>query len=217
VARQKKYYDNVYSSKELIAHWENAPGKQVILDGLRHFLPKSEEGRDLASIVDIGCGTGFLLNEIHQRLEIKKLFGVDFSLEAIRIGRNRYRHIKFLCGDGAMTGICSGSMDYLVSYGSYEHFANPKAGIAEAGRILKGNGIFLMMMPTLGIDRNDRSDEGWYEERKVDGCPIRQMQWNLRRETWESYFEGHLELFDMQLATSFGAIKSGVFFFGYKP
>ncbi len=73
------------------------------------------------------------------------------------------------------------------------------------------------MMPTLGIDRTDREDEGWYEERQVEGSPIRQMQWNLKRDTWESYYEqAELRNYPIEESRIFGALKPGVFFFGQK-
>jgi len=79
------------------------------------------------------------------------------------------------------------------------------------------NGVFFCMMPTLGIDRTDRDDEGWYEERQVQGSPINQMQWNLKRNTWEKYFaDSNLLLFPLIGVVEFGAKKPGVFFFGKK-
>lgn len=74
------------------------------------------------------------------------------------------------------------------------------------------------MIPSLGVDRVDRSDEGWYDERPVKGSPILQKQWNFSRQTWEAYFSAAgLELFAMEQSKDFGAHRPGVFFFGVKP
>jgi len=70
----------------------------------------------------------------------------------------------------------------------------------------------------LGIDRKDRRDEGWYKEREISGCFIRQMQWNLYRESWESFFtKASLVLFDDKIPRRNGAKKAGVFYFGENP
>jgi len=67
------------------------------------------------------------------------------------------------------------------------------------------------MIPTLGVYRVDRQDEGWYED--LTGQP----QWNLNRETWESYFSEYgLMLWETDSSQQFGALKPGVFYFGRK-
>ena len=168
-------------------------------------------------VVDIGCGTGYLLNMLRESASWGTYIGVDFSEVAIRHGKERYPTLDLRCEDGTKTSISNESVDFLISYGSYEHFKNYQDGVDEAARILKRNGIFLMMLPTLGIDRTDRNDEGWYEEREVNGQSIRQMQWNLYRHTWEKVFvQQGLKFFNYDLPAQFGANKPGVFYFGHK-
>jgi SAM-dependent methyltransferase len=209
-------YEKAYSSKSVVNAWENAPGKQVIVSAFLHFYDKL--GQKNKVVADIGCGTGYLLNLLHKKVSVGGgIIGVDFSEVAIRHGRKFYPAIDLRCEDGTKTSIGSSTVDFLVSYGSYEHFRNHKDGIAEAARILKNDAIFLIMVPTLGIDRTDRTDEGWYEEREIEDQPIRQMQWNLYRDTWEKIFEQQgLKLFDYDLPVRFGAKKPGVFYFGCK-
>ena len=209
-------YEKAYSSKNVVTAWENAPGKQVIESAFLHFFRKIE--RKNSVIVDIGCGTGYFLNRLSKDTSAGGIYiGIDFSEVAIKHGKELYPALDLRCEDGSKTSVESGSVDFLVSYGSYEHFKNNKDGIAEAARILKKAAFFLVMVPTLGIDRIDRTDEGWYEEREIENQPIRQMQWNLRRSTWEKIFKDQgLKLFDYNLPAQFGAKKPGVFYFGYK-
>jgi len=79
---------------------------------------------------------------------------------------------------------------------------------------LKLNGIFCLMMPTLGSYRDDRDDEGWYEDFNVPP----QLQWNLFRSTWEKHLqsEGNVELFSNDIPMKFGALKPDNFYFGRK-
>ena len=209
-------YDKAYSSGNVVSSWENAPGKQVIVSSFLHFY--DEFGQKNNVIADIGCGTGYLLDLLHSKVSAGgDYIGIDFSKVAIKRGKKVYPFLDLRCEDGGGTSIGSSAVDFLVSYGSYEHFKNCKDGIAEASRILKTNAIFLIMVPTLGIDRTDRADEGWYEEREIEGQPIRQMQWNLYRSTWEMIFmQAGLKLFDRDFPAQFGAKKPGVFYFGCK-
>jgi SAM-dependent methyltransferase len=216
--RSKQYYDGIFFS-DADRHWEKAPGKDVILGAIQHYCANNTIPNN-AKVVDIGCGSGFFLNKLHSEVLNNnfQLYGVDFSSTAINKAKKLYQHIKFYCEDGGATHFDNDEFAVLVSYGTYEHFRNPEIGIKELTRILKPGGLFFLMMPTLGIDRTDRDDEGWYEEREVQGSPIKQMQWNLKRHTWEQYFFKYdLMLFPFNEATSFGAKKPGVFFFGKKP
>jgi len=216
--KSKQYYDGIYSSGSE-EHWEKAPGKDVIIGALQHYFKIGAYPKN-AKIIDIGCGSGFFINRI--RYEVLnnefEFYGVDISPKAIEKAQKRYFGINFTCEDGANTHFGNEEFDVIVSYGTYEHIKNPAIGIKELARILRRGGLFFCMMPTLGIDRTDRDDEGWYEERQVCGSPIRQMQWNLKRHTWEQYFFNFgLNMFPLNKSATFGAVKPGVFFFGGKP
>ena len=215
--KSKQYYDEIFSSGSE-SHWEKAPGKDVVLSAVQYYYAHKAFPKN-SKLIDIGCGSGFFLNRLH--LEVInndfQLYGVDLSSTAINKAKKLYPHIKFFCEDGGQTHFDNEEFAVLVSYGTYEHFRNPEMGIKELSRILIPGGLFFCMMPTLGIDRTDRDDEGWYEERKVPGSSIKQMQWNLKRHTWEKYFLKYgLMLSPLNEAASFGAKKPGVFFIGNK-
>lgn len=207
-------YEEAYRTASVVDSWESAPGKEVIVKAFEFFnIPGDVE----VTVMDIGCGTGYLLNRLFELRPLNMYRGVDFSSSAIETGWKRYPHLQLWCEDGSRTGFESSSVDILISYGSFEHFLEYESGIAEAARLMKSGAVFLMMMPTLGVDRTDREDEGWYEERPIDNHPISQMQWNLRRETWEKVFEANgLRLSYTNFPEKFGAIKPGNFYFGYK-
>lgn len=211
---QRTYSDGSYEN------WDKAPGKEVIINGLRGVLDEGCIARS-ARIVDIGCGIGYLLQRFREEISAEfELWGIDVSSEAISIGRRRFPDLspKLIAGNGAHTPFEDGFLDVLVSYGAYEHFQNPRLALAEGSRILRSNGYFFMMMPTLGIYRRDRDDEGWYEELKSSAKhePL-QMQWNWRRSTWQQILsDASLECMPVDVSMNHGAINPGVFFFGKK-
>ncbi len=213
----KPYYEEIFS-EGTEEHWERAHGKDVIIRALQHQLNIGKIMKE-SKVIDIGCGSGFLLNRIYTEIPNNRFefYGVDFSEKAIEKAKKKYPNFHFYCEDGASTHFDAGGFDVVISYGTYEHFSKPQDGINELGRLLREGGPYFCMMPTLGIDRTDRDDEGWYEERQVEGSPIRQMQWNLKRDTWESYFtNAHLKNNPLEESKVFGALKPGVFFFGEK-
>jgi SAM-dependent methyltransferase len=207
----KKIYDAWYKSGT--PHWEDAPGKNVLVAALKVCCPTEQN----LKLLDIGCGTGTFLARIHE--EVSKswtLHGVDFSRIAIKRAR-RHRPFHFAWQDATSLEDASESFDIVTCYGSWEHFQDPQSAICEAGRILAPGGWLFSMIPTLGIHRTDRDNEGWYEDIEIIGCAQRQMQWNLKRSTWVCMFEqAGIKLTEDSLAKKCGALKPGVFFFGFK-
>lgn len=103
--------------------------------------------------------------------------------------------------------------DIILSYGTIEHIKKPEISLKEIHRVLKKQGLFLIMVPSLDYYRDDRIDEGWYEDLDVN----KQLQWNYLRQTWEEMFRSaNLSLFDISESKKYGALKPGVFFFGTK-
>ncbi len=206
-----RFYQDIFEQHHDAA-WDRAPGKDVLIRALGGFRGCRREATT-PTLIDVGCGTGFLLDRISREVDTRfELHGIDFAPLAIARGKKRYPDLQLRCGDGTATGFASARFDALVSYGAMEHFPDPAAAIVEAARILATGGRFLIMLPTLGAYRSDRSDEGWYDD--LTGQP----QWNLTRATWESYFESaQLRLWPTSAALDHGARQPDVYFFGEKP
>ena len=211
--QQKETYDHWYGQPEA-AHWEEAPGKNVLLAALGRCCDTWSSLR----LLDIGCGTGSFLDRI--RLEVSshwELHGVDLSAVAIAQGTRPGSDLHLAQGDATRLDFPAESFDIVTCYGSWEHFPEPVRAISAAARVLAPGGRTFAMIPALGIHRTDREDEGWYEDTEVPGSEAQQLQWNLRRSTWSRMFEeAGIHLFKDSLARSCGAHKPGVFFFGQK-
>lgn len=72
-------YSNEYWKKNPSFHKEDAPRKFVEITSLINYTPKT--------IVDIGCGAGYLTNLIFNKYRPIKMVGIDISKEAIDIAR----------------------------------------------------------------------------------------------------------------------------------
>lgn len=206
-----RFYQDIFEQHH-DAEWDRAPGKDVLIRALSQLRRPWPSARP-PSLIDVGCGTGFLLDRISREVETTyELHGIDFAPFAIQRGQKRYPHLRLRCGDGTATRYADDTFNVVVSYGAMEHFPDPALAIREAARILAPGGRFLVMLPTLGAYRSDRTDEGWYED--LTGQP----QWNLSRTTWEKHFESSgLTLWNVSRATDHGARQADVYFFGEKP
>jgi SAM-dependent methyltransferase len=206
----KDYYEAAYSEHRE-QEWDEAPGKDVIIRALQALRDSGRLG-DGERVLDLGCGTGYLLQRAHDDVcATWSLHGVDLAERAVELGRARFPSLDLVAEDATQTQFERAAFSIALSYGSLEHFPAPEEGIRELARLLEEGGLFLVMVPTLGVYREDRADEGWYPD--FTGQP----QWNWTRSTWERHFaEYSLDLWETESAVAYGAQKPGVFYFGNK-
>lgn len=116
--------------------WSSLAG-QLLLD----HVPLAG-GRTL----DLGCGTGFPLLELAERLGPgASVVGLDPWLAALRRARMKCETwsvpgAQAVNGDGAAMPFRSGSFDLVVSNLGVNNFADPGAALAECRRVLRPGG-----------------------------------------------------------------------------
>jgi SAM-dependent methyltransferase len=99
---------------------------------------------DGARVLEVGCGPGHLSVQLagQHRLEVT---GLDLDPAMIaraaantdRAANRGVRRPSFLVGDVAVLPFPDGSFDLVVSTFSMHHWADPTAGLAEIGRVLR--------------------------------------------------------------------------------
>jgi 2-polyprenyl-3-methyl-5-hydroxy-6-metoxy-1,4-benzoquinol methylase len=104
--------------------------------GIASALP-----RQPAAILEAGCGTGWLSNELSS---VGHVIGVDLSSEAIASGQERFPGIDLRCADFLTLGLDSG-FDMVVSADAIAHVYDPAKYIDRIAGLLKPGGAFLLM------------------------------------------------------------------------
>lgn len=101
-----------------------------------------KESPDL--VVDLGCGTG--LSTYPWALVSKMVLGIDPLSEMLSVAKqsNSAKNIDFLQGYGNSTGLDNRSVDIITCNHSI-HWMEPESTIIEVARIIKEDGIFVMM------------------------------------------------------------------------
>lgn len=102
------------------------------------------------SILDIATGTGDLAIALAQT-NAQKIIGLDISEGMLEVGRkkitkkNMNAKIEMVCGDSEQLPFDDHSFDAItVSFG-IRNFENLEKGLAEILRVLKPNGIFVIL------------------------------------------------------------------------
>ncbi len=94
------------------------------------------------SILDVGCGTGSLLEVLKQHSD--NVIGVDISPQALALCRQRGRH-SVIQADGACLPLQSRAFDLITAIGVIEHIEDDTAFLAEMARLLRPGGTLIML------------------------------------------------------------------------
>jgi len=113
-------------------------------------------------ILDIGCGTGWLLGQLKRFLPQSRLYGLDISLEMARQARAKIGGV--LAADAVFLPFKDKSLDLVLSNAVYQWVPLLEAAFKDAHRILKPGGCFMFncfggktlreLRQCFGIERN---------------------------------------------------------------
>lgn len=112
-----------------------------------------------AVAVDIGCGTGALLDALCTRAD--RVIGVDSSPRMLERARRRFdgdRGVDLRLGEAEHLPLGDGEADLAVMSMTLHHLAEPEAGLREVSRVTGTAGAFVLAELT-GHDREDLREE----------------------------------------------------------
>ena len=111
-----------------------------------HVRRLVETGR---KTLDIGCGEGIFYYELTKRG--CKMFGIDYSMEALKNMRKRMSLVsispRVINADAQVLPVKSKSFDQVICLDVIEHLKDANAAINGIGRVLKKDGILVLSVP----------------------------------------------------------------------
>jgi SAM-dependent methyltransferase len=114
--------------------------RRAVLD--RIVVPRSE-----ATIADIGCSTGYMLEDLAGAYPDATLIGVDLIAAGLRKAHDNVPGARLLHADACALPIASASVDAVVSVNLLEHVPDDHAALAEIARILRPAGRAVIVVP----------------------------------------------------------------------
>jgi SAM-dependent methyltransferase len=105
-----------------------------------------------ATLLDVSCGSGFLLQAAHQRGLTP--YGVDLSDAAVHLAHRVSPELRLTVCAGEDLCFKDASFDYVTCLGSLEHFLDPSRGLQEMLRVARPGARFCIMVP-------NRDFAGW--------------------------------------------------------
>jgi len=129
-----QYYDSWHveiDSAKIVDAWN--------FKNLSNFLGNKKVERSL----ELGCGTGRLANNLFSIS--REVYGVDQSSEVLAIAQRKYPQLKLTCAEVIKLPYQSDFFDLVLINGSLHHFFAVEKTLAEAYRVLKPGGVFVLL------------------------------------------------------------------------
>jgi 2-polyprenyl-3-methyl-5-hydroxy-6-metoxy-1,4-benzoquinol methylase len=125
----------------------------AVLKGLDASVSAADQAHPI-SLLEVGCGEGYLLERIHQTFPAWHLIGVDLSSFAVECARNRVPSASIeVCEDNAFPVPPTG-VDLVVCSEVIEHVQDDKALLTSICRVLRPSGSLILTTPNLLTTRN---------------------------------------------------------------
>lgn len=105
-----------------------------------------------ANVLDLGCGTGRLVHRLATEFPTLKGTGLDFSAQMLRQAEqhNRYQErLIYKQGNAESLPFANGEFDAVFNTLSFLHYPHPQRVISEVSRVLRPNGRFYLVDPTI--------------------------------------------------------------------
>jgi ubiquinone/menaquinone biosynthesis C-methylase UbiE len=147
-----------------------------------------------ARILDVGCGTGYLLRLLASRYpEAAELAGVDPAPGMIKVAAASAapgapagdERLKFSAGVAEQLPYQDGSFDLVVSVTSFDHWSDQLAGLRECHRVLVPGGHLVLvdqlsswLVPTLIFSRSGKARTKGRAGRLVGAAGFGSVAWH---------------------------------------
>jgi malonyl-CoA O-methyltransferase len=95
-----------------------------------------------STLLDVGCGTGYLTGALKNHFPLAKVTGLDFAQGMIDVARSKHEGIDWILADGNDLPFADGNFDVVVSNLAYQWAGNLARAFFEAKRVMASNGIF---------------------------------------------------------------------------
>ena len=134
-----------------IDDWLRQKYRRLVLSDCIHFIEralsesKEPESREHGTILDVGCGDGFLLSVLADRGH-GPVVGIDFSLDAATSAW-RDHQVPAICGTLSAAPFADGSCTMITMFHVLQHLYNPVSYLDSAHRLLTPDGRLIVQVP----------------------------------------------------------------------
>jgi SAM-dependent methyltransferase len=120
---------------------------------------------DTATIVEVGCSTGYMLDDLRTRYPSARLVGFDLIFSGLRKATVTLPDVLVAQADAPTLPLPEGCADALVSVNLLEHIADDRSALSEFRRVLRPGATATLVVPA-GPRLYDYYDRFLHHERR---------------------------------------------------
>lgn len=137
-----------------IASTYNTRYKLDYLVNIENQIKSIITSNNYKTILEVGCGTGRWIGSLKN--ESKKIFGLDYSFDMMKIPKSDISYLNFVNADAVHIPFRENCFDLIFCVNAIHHFPDKLKFIQECKRTLSNNG----MIAVFGVDPH--IDKDWY-------------------------------------------------------
>lgn len=124
--------------------YDNSRGKFFFVNANKDLVKYIGNGK--ATLLDIGCGTGILLEQLMKKKNLR-LYGIDISPEMVKIAQKKFSgfNVKIKRGSVSRLPYKSNTFDYVTCSSSFHHYQDSRKSLQEMVRVLKHKGKLIIL------------------------------------------------------------------------
>lgn len=189
----RRRFDRAASRYDDLAQLQQQSAQRLLISALPHLHAASPS----LNILDVGCGTGWLIQQLHHQagLDLATMYALDLS-EGMLHSVKSAPHVSVfkVCADAAALPFASSSMDILLSNFALHWCDDPSQALNELHRVCAPGGHAFCVIPVAG----SLSARGAASGAGASLLPLADWQralqvspWTLRQAEIETYEEFH--------------------------
>jgi len=140
--------------------------QQRVGNVLLGFVRESVSGAAAAKVLDLGCGTGYIMSQLIDDSEL--MFALDIAEGMLRVAKSGVsgnektkKNIHYICADAEAIPLKENSVDLVVSNFAIQWCPDKQGLFREIARVLVPGGRFVFSMP--GADTLHELKASWQQ------------------------------------------------------
>ena len=121
------------------------PTRDLVIAELKEIL--KDDLREKLSLLDVGCGTGQLLEDIQRRIGMSRLSlsGIDKSEKMLALAVKRLNNVNLMTGDALDLPFGDNQFNILTCCHSFPYYSDQIKALREFKRVVKQGGIIFLI------------------------------------------------------------------------
>lgn len=125
--------------------------QRQVANELLAFIKSSDQRDEIASILDLGCGTGFMTQAMYEQGLAQQLYAADIAEGMISYGKSHHpANAQWLCADAEDLPLANDLLQWVYSSFALQWCPNLTQAFSEIFRVLETDGYFACAIPGPG-------------------------------------------------------------------